>query len=85
MLEHKGKVIGLEIKSGHTEHASDMAAFEQQCKPYKVLLIGNSGIPWQEFLELESLELFGSLSIVLMGMRNPAFYCILPQHISLLV
>jgi hypothetical protein len=58
VLEHKGKVIGLEIKSGHTEHASGMAAFEQQCKPYKVLLIGNSGIPWQEFLELEPLELF---------------------------
>jgi len=58
VLEHKGKVIGLEIKSGHTGHASGMAAFEQQCKPYKVLLIGNSGIPWQEFLELEPLELF---------------------------
>jgi len=48
----------VEIKSGHTEHASGIAAFEQQCKPYKVLLIGNSGIPWQEFLELEPLELF---------------------------
>jgi len=58
VLEHKGKVIGLEIKSGHTGHASGMAAFEQQCKPYKVLLIGNSGIAWQEFLELEPLELF---------------------------
>jgi predicted AAA+ superfamily ATPase len=58
VLEHKGKVIGLEIKSGHTQHASGMAVFEQQCKPYKVLLIGNSGIPWQDFLELEPLELF---------------------------
>jgi hypothetical protein len=58
VLEHKGKVIGLEVKSGRTGHASGMAAFEQQCKPYKVLLVGNSGIPWQEFLELESLELF---------------------------
>lgn len=51
-------MIGLEVKSGRTEHASGMAAFEQQCKPYKVLLVGNSGIPWQEFLELEPLELF---------------------------
>ncbi len=58
VLEHKGKVIGLEIKSGHTQHSSGMAAFAEQCKPYKVLLVGNSGIPWQEFLELEPLELF---------------------------
>ncbi len=59
VLEHKGKVIGLEIKSGHTQHASGMAAFVRQFKPDKVLLVGNSDIPWQEFLELEPLELFG--------------------------
>jgi len=35
-----------------------MAVFEQQCKPYKVFLVGNSGIPWQEFLKLEPVELF---------------------------
>ena len=52
-------MIGLEIKSGQTQHASGMAAFMQQCKPDKVLLVGNSGIPWREFLELEPLELFG--------------------------
>ncbi len=58
VLEHKGKVIGLEVKSGRIEHTSGMAAFEQQCKPYKVLFVVISGIPWQEFLELEPLELF---------------------------
>jgi len=59
VLEHKGKVIGLEIKSGYGQRASGIATFTQQCKPDKVLLIGNSGISWQEFLELEPLELFG--------------------------
>ncbi|MEI6757019.1 MAG: ATP-binding protein [Chlorobium sp.] len=58
VLEHKGKVIGIEIKSDHTQRASGIAAFEQQCKPHKVLLVGNSAIPWQEFLELEPQELF---------------------------
>ncbi|MEE9904838.1 MAG: DUF4143 domain-containing protein, partial [Chlorobium sp.] len=58
VLEYKGKVIGLEIKSGHSQQASGMAAFMQQYKPHKVLLIGNSAIPWQEFLELEPLDLF---------------------------
>ncbi len=59
VLEHKGQVIGLEVKSGHTQHASGMSAFAQQYKPDKVILVGNSGIAWQEFLELEPLELFG--------------------------
>lgn len=58
VLEHKGKIIGLEIKSGRTQYASGMAAFEQQCKPHKVILVGNSGIAWQEFLEMEPLALF---------------------------
>jgi len=58
-MEHKGEVIGLEIKSGHDQRASGMAAFAQQCKPDKVLLVGNSGIAWQEFLELDPVELFG--------------------------
>ena len=58
VLEHKGKIIGLEIKSGRSQHASGMAVFCKECNPYKVLLVGNSGIPWQEFLELNPLELF---------------------------
>ena len=58
VLEHKGKIIGLEVKSGNTQDASGMAAFERHCKPHKVILIGDSGIPWQEFLELEPLDLF---------------------------
>jgi uncharacterized protein len=57
VLEHKGKVIDHEIKSGHSQQASGMSAFEKQYKPNKVLLVGNSGIPWQEFLELEPLDL----------------------------
>ncbi len=36
-----------------------MTAFAQQCQPDKVLPVGNSGIAWQEFLELEPLGLFG--------------------------
>ena len=58
VLEHKGKIIGLEIKSGRSQQASGMAAFCKECNPYKVLLVGNSGTPWQEFLELNPLELF---------------------------
>jgi predicted AAA+ superfamily ATPase len=58
VLEYKGKVIGLEIKSGRSWQASGMSAFYKQYNPYKVLLVGNSGIAWQEFLEINPLELF---------------------------
>ena len=35
-----------------------MVAFCKECNPNKFLLVGNSSIPWQEFLEMNLLELF---------------------------
>jgi uncharacterized protein len=61
ILERRGKVTGLEIKNGQLQHVFGMVVFEKQCKPYKVFLVGNPGIPWQEFVELEPLELFGGV------------------------
>lgn len=58
VLEHKGRTIGLEIKSGATQKASGMAAFHKKYKPDKVLLVGTEGLPWQEFLRIKPLELF---------------------------
>jgi uncharacterized protein len=58
VLERKGKIIGLEVKSGATQKAPGMAAFKQQQAPDKVLLVGNSGIPWQEFLTFSPAQLF---------------------------
>ncbi len=58
VLEKKGKVIGLEVKSGATQKAPGMEAFKKQHEPDKVLLVGNSGIPWQEFLKMNPSQLF---------------------------
>ncbi|HET6253597.1 MAG TPA: ATP-binding protein [Puia sp.] len=58
VLEKKGKVIGLEIKSGTTQSSSGISAFKKAFNPDKVLLIGKSGIPWQEFLKLNPTDLF---------------------------
>ncbi len=57
VLERKGKVVGLEVKSGGTQKAPGMEAFMKQHKPDKVLLVGNSGIPWQEFLKITPSQL----------------------------
>lgn len=58
VLEKKGKVIGLEVKSGATQKAPGMEAFKKRHEPDKVLLVGNSGVPWQEFLKISPRQLF---------------------------
>jgi len=58
VLEKKGKVIGLEVKSGVTQSSSGIEAFKKAFNPSKVLLIGYSGLPWQEFLKINPVELF---------------------------
>ncbi len=58
VIEEKGKVIGLEEKSGAIKKSSGMAAFQKQFKPKKVLLIGNAGLPWQDFLKMNPKNCF---------------------------
>jgi uncharacterized protein len=48
VLERKGKVVGLEVKSGATQKALGIEAFKKQHEPDKILLVGNGGMSWQE-------------------------------------
>lgn len=57
ILQHKGKVIALEIKSGKEGYTKGMEAFNKQYHPDKTLLIGNEGLPWEEFLTLSPNDL----------------------------
>jgi predicted AAA+ superfamily ATPase len=58
VLEKKGKVIALEVKSGATQKAPGMQAFKKQYRPNKILLVGRSGLSWQEFLKISPADLF---------------------------
>jgi len=58
VLQFKGKTIGLEIKSGYLQKTVGMEAFRKKYNPDKVLLIGDTGLPWQEFLKFNPVELF---------------------------
>jgi uncharacterized protein len=58
VIEQK-QLIGMEVKSGTTENTSGMAAFKKKFQPDKMLLIGNTGLPCQAFLQMKSGELFG--------------------------
>lgn len=58
VLEKKGKIIGIEVKSGATQKAQGIGAFKKQHDPDKVLLIGQSGLLWQDVLAMSPSELF---------------------------
>jgi hypothetical protein len=58
VLEYRGKVIGLEVKSGAQQKASGMKSFQTQMHPDIVLLVGKEGLPWEEFLQINPIELF---------------------------
>ncbi len=58
VLQKGEQVIGIEVKSGRRKYSGGMQAFSDKFSPKKVLLIGDEGLPWQEFLELNPSELF---------------------------
>jgi len=57
VIEQK-KVIGMEVKSGASGSKTGMSAFQKKFNPDKVLMIGNNGLPWQDFLKLNPISLF---------------------------
>jgi predicted AAA+ superfamily ATPase len=58
ILENRGKIIALEIKSNYPKSRTGMESFNRKFKPYKTYCIDKNGIPWQEFLKINPLELF---------------------------
>jgi predicted AAA+ superfamily ATPase len=58
VLERRGKIIGLEVKSGGDQSNSGLNQFQKHFNPDKVLLIGKSGLSVQEFLTLNPVTLF---------------------------
>ncbi|CAG5011867.1 hypothetical protein DYBT9275_05042 [Dyadobacter sp. CECT 9275] len=57
-MESSGQLIGIEVKSGGKQDSSGMAAFQKQFNPKRILLVGDTGLPWQEFLTLDPFTLF---------------------------
>ncbi|MDR0872273.1 MAG: ATP-binding protein [Prevotellaceae bacterium] len=58
VLEKKGKVIGLEVKSGLKTTNKGLTAFRKKYPDAKVLLVGTGGIPYEEFLKINPNNLF---------------------------
>ncbi|MCB9036933.1 MAG: ATP-binding protein [Lewinellaceae bacterium] len=58
ILEKDGQAIAIEVKSGVRRKARGIDVFAQKYKPHKTLLVGSEGLPWQQFLEMNPVELF---------------------------
>lgn len=58
VLENRNQVIGIEVKTGAERYTKGMKTFSEKYKPHKILLVGKSGIPWQDFLKMDLRELF---------------------------
>lgn len=58
VLEKKGKLIALEVKSGAAFRTQGMTAFQKTYNPDRILLVGDSALPWQDFLAMDPNSLF---------------------------
>jgi uncharacterized protein len=59
VMEYRGKTVAIEVKSG-AKHGNlkGMDEFKKQFSPDKLLLVGSTGLPWQEFLTINPTQLF---------------------------
>jgi len=58
VVQHRGKTLAIEVKSGATRSTSGMEVFRKKFSPDKMLLVGRDGLPWETFLRTKPVELF---------------------------
>ncbi len=57
VLQNRGKIWGIEVKSGAKLSLGGMEVFRKKFNPDKMLLIGTGGLPWQDFLKINPAEI----------------------------
>lgn len=58
IVEYKKRIIALEVKTSKVGGLSGMNAFVKAHRPEKSLVIGTGGIPWEDFLQMNVLDLY---------------------------
>lgn len=58
VIVKKGKITAIEVKSGKPGARTGVETFRRIYSPHRMILIGNKGIPWKEFLSLDLNDLF---------------------------
>jgi predicted AAA+ superfamily ATPase len=58
VIEREGNAIALEVKSNDEKIDTNIKAFHNQFKQVKIILVGEKGLPWPEFLKINPADLF---------------------------
>jgi predicted AAA+ superfamily ATPase len=58
VLECKRKLLAVEVKSTDKGSLKGLSLFRSHYPVSKIMLVGKNGIPWQEFLTINPIELF---------------------------
>ena len=58
VLVRDNHILALEVKSGRIRGRSGLEQFRKEFPHSRVMLIGDSGMPWQEFLRMDLGEIF---------------------------
>jgi len=58
ILELQGSIIAIEVKSGIAKNTKGMQSFARKFHPHKTYLIDNKNLSWEEFLQINPVELF---------------------------
>ena len=58
ILEKGGELIAIEIKRNGNDNIRGINTFRKKYPAAKIILIGKRGLPWQEFLNINPIELF---------------------------
>jgi len=58
ILEWRGKLLAIEVKSGDPGQLKGLTLFRNLYPHSKILLVGKTGLPWQEFLTINPIEMF---------------------------
>jgi predicted AAA+ superfamily ATPase len=58
VIEKGDKIVALEVKSGHNSANKGITLFDNEFHPYRLFLIGTDGIPFEDFLSMNPVELF---------------------------
>lgn len=58
VLEKKGRLVAIEVKSNDDEWNTGMKEFKEAFKPYLSLVVGSGGLKVEDFLSLNPVDLF---------------------------
>lgn len=58
VLERNGKLVAVEVKTNDAKNTKGLIQFRNHYPQTRIVLIGKSGIPWEEFLTVNPVELF---------------------------